>query len=837
MRFLTLARFRQCLRDGALFKTDDAKADAELRSNRLSLGFAASHNSQLRFECQLGEEDTRRLLDEIDALLSGREPSSFDIKGIVDAARPRNAQCRCGSGKKFKKCCLKEDRSLPLDVAKLTDGITHPRILFLAELAKVDAFAVRDPGFWAALGAALNSAGFDSKARSAWGRALEISPQAYEAIFGLAVQKSADGAPIEALKLLEQVPIGVPRRAVINGNILLSQSRYDEAIPLFEEAIREEPDFGLPYRNLLTCLQKTAHPLLDHWAERSIESFPDSPGMVASWCRVLYSLSRLEELADADWIDRLKRRPWDDAAFDERRNEPEEIAEAQLWRACGILLKEKTKEALERACRLLPAFKGLSTFCDPAKAVLIGAVLLGDAPAVEASWEFLCPSCKEADYFRSVDFFLAAAASSRHDWSQAVQKCEACLASHPQHVRALATYWWALDELGRTEEAIAVAERTRECADEVSEQDAFYLNFNIGLMCGKAGFHGKAQYYYEAQLKLQPDHPHAVENLAITHVLNGHAERANELLPRLEKAWADYIHREGEVPLSPEVTANLTGRKESMAKLIAFGQAKAGSASYSLDVKEFLASLNPHIGSDVTIRPMVVSFAELLNDLQQADAARRSESLAALESATRGDHSRIIVRLSQELPFWESMPTDARFSLIEGERRLNDATSLDYAPEIVCFAKAVEVCLKTFVFDRFASTCRVHMDFRKEVQLAMTDKFKQVHNFIRFVDRGQPIELGTMLHTLRLTTGKTAAELTLLESLRDFIRDTLSTPELLEAANLNSCEELVKLRNPAAHSISYSRQHATRARALAVSLLGLLGKIPNDIGGASPSFG
>jgi hypothetical protein len=175
--------------------------------------------------------------------------------------------------------------------------------------------------------------------------------------------------------------------------------------------------------------------------------------------------------------------------------------------------------------------------------------------------------------------------------------------------------------------------------------------------------------------------------------------------------------------------------------------------------------------------------------------------------------------LKKEVPGWDRFPQEARNELVEGERRLHEGIAHDHAPEVVCFAKAVEIILKVSVFDTYAKQCHLDMDIKKQIEFGLQDQFKQAHRFVRFIEKVDHLELGTMAAALRLCQGRTAQRVSLLGRFRVFIERKLLQPQLVKDSWLADLEALAKLRNLAAHARSFGESEARHARELACRML------------------
>lgn len=211
-----------------------------------------------------------------------------------------------------------------------------------------------------------------------------------------------------------------------------------------------------------------------------------------------------------------------------------------------------------------------------------------------------------------------------------------------------------------------------------------------------------------------------------------------------------------------------------------------------------------------------------MQSFNSGDEARHRELLHQLMSQRQGDVSAVAVRLRNAIGSWDRITAGAQKSLLDGERRMLEGGAHDYAPEIICFAKAIEITLKELLFDSFKQRTSMDPQIRIYVEIGFQDRFRQAHTFVRFVDRSNYIEMGAMVHTLRLCRGRTGAELPLLARFQDFVVDELGMPTLFESAFVEDADRLARLRNRAAHEASFTRGAAEEARDLAIGLLSRL---------------
>lgn len=244
---------------------------------------------------------------------------------------------------------------------------------------------LRDSEFWNELGLTTGSCGAHSQAETAFRQAFKINPKNYEAKLNFSVTLNVLDRSEEALRMIEEVPDRVERKAVIKANILMDLGRFDEAIPCYEKAIAEEPEFSLPYARLLGCLRQTKNPLYEYWLERAIKNVPKEPWIAIEYARHLFMAGKLDEIADADWFDKLEAKT---GAIDIIGRGVEDqflIACARLWRQCGLVVRDGEESHLDEALRLLDLLGPSEGVCEQARILTITSAELGLAASSKKS--------------------------------------------------------------------------------------------------------------------------------------------------------------------------------------------------------------------------------------------------------------------------------------------------------------------------------------------------------------------------------------------------------------------------------------------------------------------
>ena len=254
--------------------------------------------------------------------------------------------------------------------------------------------------------------------------------------------------------------------------------------------------------------------------------------------------------------------------------------------------------------------------------------------------------------------------------------------------------------------------------------------------------------------------------------------------------------------------------------MLRFARGNAGSPSYTVDLIAKLNEVDARIGHYKTnFRAEHFELDQLIQGLSNPDDLHAQDMMYQLKTVQRGDRSATVAKLRPRLENWERLPESTRNSLIEAEYRYLDGQTLDYSPVVVAYAKAVEVAIKKNIFDSFRSLCQVGMNVDQHIRVAMYETDSRIHRLVQFVQRGTHLELGVMVHLLRLSADKTTPGTPLLKNLRDYVANRMGRPGILGKAFLDRCADLATLRNNAAHDATYGKKTASEAREMCFGVL------------------
>lgn len=254
----------------------------------------------------------------------------------------RNDFCSCGSGKKYKNCCLRKDESLSASLSKPLSGeINHLEMLFsdgrYAELENQARLLLQknpDAGLvWKLFGLALQMRGKD--ALSAMQKAVELLPDDAEAHANLAGKLRLVGRQEEAVVSGRRAVQIRPDLAEAHNNLgvsLQGLGRLDEAVASYQLALKIKPDFAETHNNLGGALKVLGQ--LDEAVasyRRAINFKPDFADAYSNLGNVLHMRERFSD-AESSYLRALEINPASDEALlglGSLRLENGEVAEAE----------------------------------------------------------------------------------------------------------------------------------------------------------------------------------------------------------------------------------------------------------------------------------------------------------------------------------------------------------------------------------------------------------------------------------------------------------------------------------------------------------------------------
>jgi tetratricopeptide (TPR) repeat protein len=605
----------------------------------------------------------------------------------------------------------------------------------------------------------------------------------------------------------------------------------------------------------LQILKDQRHSLFEYWIRQAVSQLPASPSIADFYARHLWEEHRLQELANADWINEVTTET--DYSIFGRPDFSVEATRARTLRQAAKTLLNPDRGLIESLADGIASIDTEVHLCEQGKSLVMLCINEGLPEFLPKFYSRICSRCineRIGEASQALGGLLAAAHLVRGNYPEAVSYSEEVLARDPQSDEELVlwSYYWSLDEVGRTEEAISVAKRLY-----AKDPDRPHLAHNLGLMNQQFGRLGEALYYYSRQTANAP-HLFAQSALTFLFLLHKQWEEAKQSCDYWSSLMRDPTIARNFYGQNQEFSGSLTQEdsegqgidepadgpevqssdswmsligprieqsQRAFEELMAFAKDNVDSPTLVLDLIEKNNSFGDYkIGAQTRIKPEPYSFWQILEQSHHGEGPETAQAKFLLHLEQSGDFSVFHASLNGAIPQFDHLTWEAIASLYEGERRLiSEMRMLDYSPVAISFAKGVEICLKQNVFVPFMNTCNATVTISQQIQLALRDKNSQGTSLYRFLDKGQHLELGSMAHLLALCNGRTAEREFLIGKLRDFIRFKLNCPGLLENEIVESIRLIAKeFRNPGAHSAILTRDNAQDCRRLCVNILGVL---------------
>lgn len=679
------------------------------------------------------------------------------------------------------------------------------------------------PKYWDELGMSLGTAGFTNEAMNCFRKALQLNPEHHISKLNMAVSLDAIGKPSEALDLISQVPNGIGRRNIIMANTLCSAGMELDAIPYYEKAVAEEPDFFLPFLRLLEILFSNNHPLFEYWLEKALETHRRVPVIAHFYTDLLLQQKRIEELVEIDWLDELQNVTSNLGVVGRDTDDPSYIALAQLNHKIALIYRDGDDQALSWAIHQLSNIPDGWNVCMQSKLLASAAVQSGHPELISTVYERVCPTCKEQEIGvpRHLNTLLAKGHENQENWGNAIKCCENVLALDPNHIETLSIYYWNLDNDNQVEKAIQTAEHLYTL---VPSQP--HLPYNIGYLQGKSGFIGKAEFYYRKQLELEPKHWVALENLSFIHLLSAKFTEAQEAfvkslhLHRNEYLNAISDFSEEEIR---EVENFLYQKSQKFSRLLEVAQKLLGDSTYAFQLQKVNMADELIVGANTAIERNPYSLDNVLAFINSGAQAEIHEVQFQLAIQKRGDYSMRLAELINFIPMFYRLPTEARSALVEGEKRFKDNDNGDFFSVIVAFSKAVEICIKKIVFEPFRSSKKDTIKTDNKSAQPKQKPPRGVEKFMRFVDNGYFIALGEMGLVLDICKQSEISHIPHIRKMQEFLAENKELNEWLSMEIIDKVKTLADTyRNKAVHSSMFTREAAQTARDLAIEVISAL---------------
>ena len=279
------------------------------------------------------------------------------------------------------------------------------------------------------------------------------------------------------------------------------QSRTEEAVEHYLQALRIQPDYAEAHNNLGNALKKQGY------TEEAIEHYLQALRIQPDYAEVHYNLGialdkqgRTEEAIE-HYLQALRIKP--------------DYAETHSNLGNALGKQGHTEKAIEhylQALRINPDFAG-------------GHNNLGNALSmqgyIEKAIEHYLQALRIQPDYAEAHYNLGNALGKQGHTEEAIEHYLQALRIKPDYAGAHSNLGNALDKQDRTEEAIEHYLQALRIKPDYAE-----AHYNLGIALGKQGHREKAIEHYLQVLRIQPDFAEAHNNLAIALFRKGNIEGA-----------------------------------------------------------------------------------------------------------------------------------------------------------------------------------------------------------------------------------------------------------------------------------------------------------------------
>jgi len=326
--------------------------------------------------------------------------------------------------------------------------------------------------------------------------------------------------------------------------------RPTEAIPLYEEAIAEEPDFFLPYERLLSALDETKSLITDYWIERAHQAHPSQPIIAWHYCRLLLRTGRLDELAHAHWIGDLRSEAGRVDIVGRAEGDEIYIAWARVLRAAAILLNRPDLSALETAIEELSRLPTDGRACEPALILASVATRLGQPDLAVRAYRSVCRDCRNGDRLQALRRGYEVCLDGVLKYEEALSAANRRCGSFQTTPGRLPATGGASTRSGELRMRYRLPRSSSSC-----DQRLVTCSTTSDSCVARRDFFGRAVHYYKSEIEAQPGNWQALENLAVVYLVERKYDDAERVWQNYREAfvrsrhlpeWIEIRHKDGQ---------------------------------------------------------------------------------------------------------------------------------------------------------------------------------------------------------------------------------------------------------------------------------------------------
>jgi len=780
----------------------------------------------------------------------------------------RNQPCPCGSGKKHKYCCYQKRIQVSLDegvksvieindprrdsftldedaksVLEINDSRLDPFKKFIEDTPP-SLYSADDYCSMATVLSALNQHNLSLKYMK---RAIKKDPNHSGYYLNCVFIYEKLGQFEEAISWLNKVPDGYHRKTFTKAELVESMDGFEKAAPFYEKAVREEPDYNVPYGKL-AANNIYGSENRNYWIELGFSKIPDDPHLGYHWASEKFYRNELDELVSDKRI--LNLRDKSDGRVSTGKEEliPVYIKSAKILQDVAFMLLNEDDNFLEKTSRIINEIIDHPR-CDVARRCLTETAQKGIIKYIDKFHENLCDICKT---WVDIDYRKFLALNTREDFIDAklfgVKIFEKYKSGKKDRFYSefSLTYIHVLKMLGEDEEVLSIGTEVEPNINDIAKKaDLFWTlalctaklgEWNASYLClkkfgeidreflinhdrsssydSKANDVGYKTTYFLDRLFLY-DHLQIVVLMALKKF-----KQAEEIINSLPNNKFSSLSVDNQLIESEE--RKLIIYRE----LLNYCKENVTDNFYlNLFNNQLAKRLNLGFFGNINIFKKGRSISDVFSLMQSdnfSDQILAHRSMQQEQLREDSDYSDILNSLATEIPQIRLIPAAALKSIIEAETRVqDDKRSFDSAPTIVAYSKSLELTLRHLVFGNYRYKVLGEPDSEYLINEAKNDKnFSKFSGLIKYLERGQ-IELGVMHLSMQLSRGKTARRVKILELLRSYLDS--SFPSLLEEKILSELEGFVKnFRNQATHERSFDHNELQFVRSKTFEFLKII---------------
>ena len=676
------------------------------------------------------------------------------------------------------------------------------------------------------------------------------------------------------LSELAKVPDTFPRKNLIEANIRSRNEPFENVIEKYQNAIKQEPDFFLPYQYLISRMEIT-DPKREFLVNSAIRIMPNSPIAALFWADQELFNKNYTDLARDKWIENLDN-------FDLSSAKERDIINF----SAELPMIMKTVSAIHDLSKLMElAYSGTKSVysnqpnvdknhvsiatgiwkilpylpqvqsefrCNLSKRLIDCFATYGKPDELEVAHSALCEDCKENIDFEQVLFssyyvLLKVQKLEPNILGKVLEKAEATAQSIIQNSKVLHSHivntildfydeWFSPERVLEIAEVIFDLDSDRLEKFDVIEE--LRLNWNLGIIASRSNNWSLAERFISQALSIEltdtqekPTQRYEITeyqlrqrtlndylkirsygeaNLAVAFLGQRKFAQANSILKKLISA--EYKH----LPTQHLVT--------ELADMIDWANEKSDFSNFKNEFRAKLANTSFSIfyGERPKIKTVEYSLSDAITRINSdkiSDQIRVHDAISHFSFLESEDLSEIYNSIEADLPNFRLLPENARNSLISAEALRFKANSIfDSAPAIMSYCKSFEISLRELIFKKFIMEMRISYDLDDVIYEAKQDKkYSQFRSFVSYI-MSDYLEIGSASQCIKLSLGKTGQRVTLLREFCEFLKKM--HPTLVSDENIKTMEDLsLGYRNPAVHEKNFEAQDLEDVRVKCFSIL------------------